>query len=446
MPSQVRWLLRELLSDKAPVVPDDPFVVVEGRKGFLLRLPAGITLLIERSCITALLVSVALYTVAAFLANEWLYLLAASLLLSAILGMLIPTLVVCLLRVEAWLPEYGVNAECAEVGLRLSQYKLLWPLNQLLPLSSLRVRLVLARRTADDWLVDESCVQKPLHFAAAGYEISATVRLPVVPRGVYKLSHVEIGSCMPFGLAWAIKSHPLSDRRSQLNTMVVLPRVCEIWGNFLQSLTGIQSSVGLSFASVRAFSQSTSVRGIREFRVGDTIRHIHWPSSARLSKLLVREFESEVLPIFDVYLDLTAGWQNRQQFELAVFMAHSLIQFGHDRDMLPELFVHPPLDAGDMHHTMHDLPQFKTPLEMLSEILARVEPLPQRSNPQTADDVGSRYQLLVIRPAREAVVHGEQSALFPVDLVAISGGDPVRGGRTDTVLATIYGEKDLHAL
>jgi hypothetical protein len=33
--------------------------------------------------------------------------------------------------------------------------------------------------------------------------------------------------------------------------------------------------------------------GIREYRTGDSMRHVHWPSTARLGQVMVREFEQE---------------------------------------------------------------------------------------------------------------------------------------------------------
>jgi uncharacterized protein (DUF58 family) len=46
--------------------------------------------------------------------------------------------------------------------------------------------------------------------------------------------------------------------------------------------------------------------GIREYRQGDSMRHIHWPSTARLGELMVREFEREETRRLAVILDASA--------------------------------------------------------------------------------------------------------------------------------------------
>jgi uncharacterized protein (DUF58 family) len=51
--------------------------------------------------------------------------------------------------------------------------------------------------------------------------------------------------------------------------------------------------------------------GIREYRVGDSMRHVHWPSTAHHGALMVREFEREqtrrLAIVIDSVTDLAAG-------------------------------------------------------------------------------------------------------------------------------------------
>jgi uncharacterized protein (DUF58 family) len=46
--------------------------------------------------------------------------------------------------------------------------------------------------------------------------------------------------------------------------------------------------------------------GIREYRVGDSMRHVHWPSTARHGALMVREFEREQTRRLAVVIDSVA--------------------------------------------------------------------------------------------------------------------------------------------
>jgi len=91
------------------------------------------------------------------------------------------------------------------------------------------------------------------------------------------------------------------------------------------------------------------VRGVREFVHGDSPRLIHWASSARVGRLLVREFEAEGLPGYDILLNLRANWVNREQFELAVSIVHSLMNLGFKLGGAPDLLVVPTLDGENKY-------------------------------------------------------------------------------------------------
>jgi len=59
---------------------------------------------------------------------------------------------------------------------------------------------------------------------------------------------------------------------------------------------------------------------------------------------MVREFEKEGLPTFDVILDLSCPWVSAEQFELAVSAAASMVQLGHTLGIHPDLiFLEPSL-------------------------------------------------------------------------------------------------------
>lgn len=57
-----------------------------------------------------------------------------------------------------------------------------------------------------------------------------------------------------------------------------------------------------SFTSPRAGS-GTEVFGVREYRPGDPLRRIHWRSTARRGKLIVREFEPPAVQNLGIFLD-----------------------------------------------------------------------------------------------------------------------------------------------
>jgi len=80
------------------------------------------------------------------------------------------------------------------------------------------------------------------------------------------------------------------------------------------------------------------VVGVREYRPGDSLRHIHWRSSAHASQLIVKEFAQETQPGLTIALDLRAasviGSDENTSLELAVKVAATLARYA-DRRGLP---------------------------------------------------------------------------------------------------------------
>ena len=176
--------------------------------------------------------------------------------------------------------------------------------------------------------------------------------LPIAPkntgheRGLYQLESIELYSCFPFGIAWWCRKFEsnknLLDAKSEAPKPIVTvyPPMEQVEGNFLYRIrASTDSPMGLLSNRRPTNAVSSSVRGLREFLHGDSIRLIHWPSSARTGRLLVREFEAEGLPGFDLLLNLTTPWRSADQFELAVSVTYSLLQLGFKLGGAPELFL-----------------------------------------------------------------------------------------------------------
>ena len=71
--------------------------------------------------------------------------------------------------------------------------------------------------------------------------------------------------------------------------------------------------------------------GTREYRQGDSLRYIHWPSTARHSQLIVKEFEiraaTEVTLILDLHKGSDIGAGKETTLEYAVKIAASISQY-----------------------------------------------------------------------------------------------------------------------
>jgi hypothetical protein len=344
-----------------------------------LRLPVwpGLAVLLEARFMRAACMAFLIYIASAMVANEWLYLLASGFITILVIAICIPLVEVLDPEVEVSMPEGLMVEQNAQVQLRLRRKFIFRFLSWLIPLRFLRIRLDMVRRPLPGQMEETAIDPEPMLIDSIIDEVWLGIPLPKLRRGIYQLRRIEIMSCYPFGLAWCKRTVvPKADIHGQPLTIAVHPKSLAVEGNFLQNLRGTSSSLGFSTSDSISVIQSTSVRGVREFRVGDSIRHIHWPSTARLGKLLVREFDSESLPVYDLLLDLHADWQGREQFELAVSVFYSLVHHSYKQGRLPEIYFNPPLESELIQQVlMYDLPKLPPGMQGVAEILARVEPL-----------------------------------------------------------------------
>ncbi len=316
-----------------------------------------------------------MYLLAAFIGNEWMYLLSCSFLIAGVLSLFLPWISLASVGVEFSLPKEVMQSDTADLVIKLFRKNILGPASFLFPTRAIRISVSMVRRAPRGGVVEKILDSDPLFIESLDFDSLLRFPTPELRRGIYYLERIELTCCFPFGLVWWRRRIKTNLKGGQ-STLTVLPRVYPISGNFLLHLKGVTSAMGLSASNSKIVVQSTSVRTVREFKTGDSIRHIHWPSSARTGKLLVRDFDSETLPVYDVVLDLRANWKTPDQFELAVTLVHSLIHLGHRLGTTPELYLCPSLDSKLLlEDLMFDLPQLEPGLDLIAEILARVEPL-----------------------------------------------------------------------
>jgi uncharacterized protein (DUF58 family) len=141
-----------------------------------------------------------------------------------------------------------------------------------------------------------------------------TYRLPTSRRGVYEIGPVEVPRGDPFGLCRTVQSlgfPQLIEVHPRLIPMRPLP-------------TGI--SRNLEGPSSDTSPQGTvTFHRLREYVVGDDLRLVHWPSTARLNKLVVRHNVDTAQPYTVVLLDLDPSRYSEETFEEAVDVAASLV-------------------------------------------------------------------------------------------------------------------------
>jgi uncharacterized protein (DUF58 family) len=93
----------------------------------------------------------------------------------------------------------------------------------------------------------------------------------------------------------------------------------------------------LAERQTRRVGVGSQVVGTREYRPGDSLRQIHWRSTARVGKLVVKEFAEEDQPSLTVVLDLeitsSVGRGKYSTFETAIRLAASLGYYAVNHDV-----------------------------------------------------------------------------------------------------------------
>ena len=65
----------------------------------------------------------------------------------------------------------------------------------------------------------------------------------------------------------------------------------------------------------KSFDVTPHASGVREYVHGDALKRIHWPTTAKRGKLMVKEFEQDPQSEFWIYLDAQKDVQAQQPFE-----------------------------------------------------------------------------------------------------------------------------------
>jgi uncharacterized protein (DUF58 family) len=116
-------------------------------------------------------------------------------------------------------------------------------------------------------------------------------------RGRYRLGPIDVCSGDPLGLYQMQRSVPIT------SALLVQPYT-EALRSFPFPVSPLPDGEALRR---RTHTVTASASGVREYVPGDGIRRIHWPSSARRQRLMVKEFELDPTADVHIVLDLDAA-------------------------------------------------------------------------------------------------------------------------------------------
>lgn len=130
-----------------------------------------------------------------------------------------------------------------------------------------------------------------------GERVSVTLKLSCLRRGAYDLEQLQGASSLPAGLFKSGQKVAMCDR------LLVYPRIVEV-GTFEVPHSRNHQPGGIAVAS--HVGESTEFLGMRDWRQGDRLRDIHLPSTARVGRLIAKEFQEEYFVRLAVVLDIEA--------------------------------------------------------------------------------------------------------------------------------------------
>ena len=160
-------------------------------------------------------------------------------------------------------------------------------------------------------------------------------------RGKYMLGPFRAYFFDPLGLFFFEK------RYNVYSQVYVYPRIFPIY-KFPRLAKGIQPWFGINTA--RSSGDEDEFFGVREYKDGDPIKRIHWASTAKKNRLIVKQFQNQsfyrATVIFNLEKDKDYGQDKESITEYTVKIAASVCKYLFDSSVSIEMIAH----AGEIVH------------------------------------------------------------------------------------------------
>ena len=149
---------------------------------------------------------------------------------------------------------------------------------------------------------------------AAGQTQAVRYALPTMRRGLVPVGPLRLVRADPFAFARRVVEF------GETEMLLVRPRAVDL-GTFpagrAQHLEGPTTEA--------SHSGSGAFHSLREYVLGDDLRRVHWPSTARTGTIMIRQLVDVTMPVTTVVLDSRIGsYPGSDWFELAVDAAASV--------------------------------------------------------------------------------------------------------------------------
>jgi uncharacterized protein (DUF58 family) len=167
-----------------------------------------------------------------------------------------------------------------------------------------------------------------------GRVLRGRYQIAAAPRGRYRMDGAELLLADPFGLAEA------RIRMDRADQMLVYPRVYELEGLFTDGGT----PGGDRGRSMLHRASGYDLHSIREHQVGESLRRVHWRSTARRRRLMVKELQDtprdEACVLLDGDAAAVTGMSPDSSFDMQVRAAASLLRRMSDAGQRSSLVIH----------------------------------------------------------------------------------------------------------
>jgi len=143
-------------------------------------------------------------------------------------------------------------------------------------------------------------VSRVLNALHAGVRWSWSARTVCRRRGRFRLGPITTVSGDPFGMF-------VFERRLPNTTTAITIHPAAV--DLLTFATPVGQLPGGEAVRRRTHHTTTNVAGTREYAPGDSFNRIHWPSTARIERLIVKEFELDPTADVWIFLDMERSVQ-----------------------------------------------------------------------------------------------------------------------------------------
>ena len=214
---------------------------------------------------------------------------------------------------------------------------------------------------------------------------------PARKRGAYTLGPVRVANTDAFGLFRSERMFGGTD------TLLVYPRTYDLPGFAIPAAY----LSGESSARRRTHDLTPHASSVREYASGDSISRVHWNSTARLGKLMSKQFDlghsSDVWLVVDLQKNIQAGELDESTDEYAVSIAASLAKKYLDAQLPVGLIAY-----GDKRYFLNSDPgtgQYDRIMELLAMSKAEGTTSLSRLLPREESLWGFHSSVVVITPS-----------------------------------------------